>query len=371
MSDGSEWVYGEAREWQQGRHKKTNRSVYAHGGELGHSRIRKGMTRIQAAYDRLARRDELPEEMPATFEDTQTAQQLRHIEGTETYSRAVLNGDAGTIRHMVGSPDAQADISGLHAIDTLESIVGRPAFMAYQWAEPGSGKTNFALLLAQLYKRAHPEAEIGTNIRSLKEKDFWIKSYGHLEEWMHGDAEAALEGNATPKLMIFDEASSHASGRGADGYETASKLGPMLYKIRKYGGSLIIIGHDGKDVHPAVRELATAIHKTGLQSATFFDTVENRKGKGEIMSIEGIPETDWRYNDKEPTNWSWTGGTQTEDDLEAEAEQIAQEIAASKTKTERREMAQRWRNQGYSYPEIASLLDVSQSTAHRWCNAES
>jgi predicted XRE-type DNA-binding protein len=362
---GDEWVYGEGKEWLEGRHKKENRSAYRHAAEIGNTRLRKLYTKAKAAYDRLAEKDRLSEGMPASFYDTRLARQIRRIDGTETFSRAVHDGDAGVVRSMVGSPDAQADISGLHAIDKLEDMIGEDAFLEYLWAEPGSGKTSFALLEAQLWKRAHPDGEVGSNIRSLKEKDEWIRSFGDLDRWLTKDAEDALEGNAIPKLFIFDEANSHASGRGADGYEVASKLGPLVYKIRKYGGSLIIIGHDGKDIHPAVRELAIAVEKTGLKAATFYDTVDNRKGRGEIMQITGIPDTDWRYNDKEPTTWSW-GDEEQEKELESEAMELAEEHVAEEVRDTKQEIAQEMVNNGVSQSEIAEYLGVSQGTISNW-----
>jgi len=66
-------------------------------------------------------------------------------------------------------------------------------------------------------------------------------------------------------------------------------MGPLAYKIRKYGGSLIVIGHDRKDVHPLIRELGTAIHKEGLKEATFYQDVRNRRGHRPIMSVTRIP----------------------------------------------------------------------------------
>jgi len=62
-----------------------------------------------------------------------------------------------------------------------------------------------------------------------------------------------------------------------------------------------INGHDGWDVHPLVRELGVCVHKQGLKEATFYEDVRNRKGVNPIFSVSGIPETDWRYDDKEPT----------------------------------------------------------------------
>jgi len=79
---------------------------------------------------------------------------------------------------------------------------------------------------------------------------------------------------------------------------------------------LIVIGHDGRDVHPLVRELATCVHKEGLKEATFYEDVKGRSGVNPILSVSGIPETDWRYDDKEPTTWSWSAEGEEDDEVD-------------------------------------------------------
>jgi hypothetical protein len=88
----------------------------------------------------------------------------------------------------------------------------------------------------------------------------------------------------------------------------------LAYKIRNYGGAPIIIGHNGKDVHPLIQEFGTAIHKESKKAATFYDDVKNRRGVGEQLANEGIPPTDYRYDDKEPTAWSWDSHVTEEPD---------------------------------------------------------
>jgi hypothetical protein len=219
----------------------------------------------------------------------------------------------------------------------LEEIIGRAAPIIYIYGEPGSGKTNIGLLLSQLWKREHPNGVIGSNIRTWEECDKWIPRHPALEEWLEEPLESISGGGTARKegakhrLFVFDEASSHASGRGKQGYEAGKLLGPLIYKIRKSRAGLIIIGHDGRDVHPSVRTLATVIERNRgeLKKATVWEDVKNREGQGKIMEISGIPETDYRYDDSEATSWSW--GTQEEDEgvdmdrVEDMAEELAEE----------------------------------------------
>ena len=126
-----------------------------------------------------------------------------------------------------------------------------------------------------------------------------------------------LEDDATPFLFLFDEASSQASGNGKDGHEASTKLAVLVYKIRKYGGALVIIGHDGKDLHPAVRELCKVLHKIDKKKARFFETIKNREGKEPITpEITGWPDSMWSPNDKDPAPWDWSEPEDDESDEE-------------------------------------------------------
>lgn len=366
VNEQEAWIMGEGREWLRGRHKNPNASAWEHAVDIGHPRLRRLYTKFKAAYERKASRGELPEGMPASFDDTRVAKDIRRIDGTEQYARAVQDGDAGRVRSMVGSTEKAQDISGMDAMLDLLDILDETAFMSYLWGHPGKGKTDFAFLIAQYKQHLVPEIRIATNVRSASrdnEDIEWIRNFGELDEWLKQDPSA-------PKLFIFDEASSHASGRGAQGYETASKLGPLLYKIRKYSGSLIIIGHDGKDVHPSVRELAYGIHKTGKKNAVIYHTVENRKGRDKIQEVTGINPTQYTFDTDEVTEWSWSSDVKSEDDLEREAMRLAEEIAEDeaedRVKAELMEIARSMRREGHSLRCVAEYLPVSRQTVSDW-----
>jgi hypothetical protein len=312
--DNDVYTAAQAREYASGYLRRKPRDIWPHAGVVETPQVRRALSVLEAHYS--PERAEPDEPMPARLEDTKLARMVVRNEGTETFSRALEHGDMATAKYFTGDSNQRADISGMQAISKLKSMVAKPATLIYIWAPPGSGKTDFSLLLAQLWSQAHPNGQVASNIRTLKDSDEWIHRFGHLKEWMREDEQAVLEGGGRRKLMVFDEASSHASGRGKVGAEAAAKLGPMVYKIRKFGGSLIIIGHDGRDVHPMVREMATCINKTDLKTASVFESVKNRKGEGHIMDLEGIPPTDWRYNDKEATSWSWSEYATDEDEQE-------------------------------------------------------
>ena len=321
MSDenGGDDVYTppQFREHQDG-YGQRDPEAHAHTGLTRDAELSRFLSVFAEEYDPTPGEHVTHEEardLPGRAEDTDLHKSITQMEATEVARAALDAGDMQTLKHQTGDVGQRADVSGLKAMTTLKAFLTGPAPMFYEWAEPGTGKSNFALLLGQLWTREHPGGLVASNIRTLREsdewtddegetRDGWLSSFGELEEWMQQDGDP-MENEQTPKLFIFDEASSSAGGSGSSGYQTKQKMGPMAYKIRKYGGSLIVIGHDGKDVHPLIREMGVCIHKEDLKRATFYQDVKNRKGVGRLAEVEGIPQTDWRYDDKEATSWSW------------------------------------------------------------------
>lgn len=320
------------REYQEGYGQRES-NVHDHTALVRDPKLSRYLSVLDTHYD--PREAERPAEMPGQSKNLDHVRDMVRIEATEAGRKAMENGDMQTLKHHTGDQGQRADVSGIKAIDALRAQMTGPAPMFYLWAEPGAGKSNFGCLLGQLWREQQDaDAVVASNIRTLEEtdqwsveggdvRDGWLANYGELKEWLTQDGDP-MHNEQRDKLFIFDEASSNAGGSGSDGYDTKKKMGPLAYKIRKYGGSLIVIGHDGKDVHPLIRELGTAIKKDGLKEATFYEDVQNRKGVREIMSITGIPETDWRYDDKEATTWSWSSG---DDGEEVDPEALTRKLA--------------------------------------------
>lgn len=359
--DGGEDLYTPAqfREHQEG-HGQRDPDTFEHAGIVRDEQVSRYLSIVATHYDPPTGDDH--EETPGRWVDLEEVNRLRRIDATDTARRAMDAGDMQTLKQMTGDKGQRADVSGIKAVEKLRDQVDRPAPMWYMWAEPGSGKSNFACFLGQIWKRQQPEdAIVASNIRTLREtddwvdedgevQDGWIANWGELQDWMSQDGDPPAKHEQRPKLFIFDEANSSAGGGGSDGYQTRQKMGPMAYKLRKYNGALIVIGHDGKDVHPLIRELGVAVHKEGLKSATFYEDVKNRKGRRAIMSVEGIPETDWTYDDGEATDWSWS----TYDGEEYKADEAARDTAIY--------TAIRCKEEGMSNRETAKFVPFS----HGW-----
>jgi len=333
---------------------------HSHVGLADDETVRALLSHLAAHYQPR----ECDREMPARVEETDLWQILVGKESTETLTRAIRDSRLDQLSFAVGDPAARADVSGLKAIESIEEIMDREAPILYIYGEPGSGKTNISLLLAQVWVRLQErrglDYELASNIRTLRAQDAWIETYSALEAWAKEFVEALPEGGETladdapRKLYIFDEASSHALGSGEQGYQTGQLLGPLVKTIRKGNCGLIIIGHDGKDVHPAVRELAKVCQRyvENQKRASFYHTIRNREPDEKIVDVHGVPLTDYEYDDKEDTRFRWDVG-----DGEDAALDAARELAEDMVQRERRRLA--------AELYLSDALDVNQGEIGR------
>lgn len=347
---GEKWLAAASmREWTQGRGATDPDEVHPHVGLVDDQDVRRLLSTLAEHYSpeaaaRSAGDDYSPEDFPARVEQTKLWRTLLRRHATETGTKAVRSGDTQTQSYFVGDPGQRADVSGMQAIETIRDLVDRPAPILYIFGAPGSGKTNVGLLLAEVWSRVHDDGLLASNIRSWQEQDDWLPTYGALRAWL-GEATEDIDGGTTrredarPRLFVFDEASSHASGRGGQGLETGKKLGPLVYQIRKSRAGLVIIGHDGRDVHPAVRTLATVVQKPRqeVKRATLWEDVKDREGRGLIDRLTGIPETSFTYDDGEATSWSWAE-VEDEDDDRLTLDQ-AESMAEDMVEDEQRRLA--------------------------------
>ncbi|WP_226007385.1 hypothetical protein [Natrinema salinisoli] len=307
-SDNEVYVPSQLREWMEGHGHRENLEALLHAGVITDPKVRHALTLIANFYDPYE--CERPDLMPEHPGGLEIVQQTLAAHGTEAITEAVATGDIPTMRYLMGDTTQRADISGVRAIDDLDDLIDVSVLLWYVYGFMGAGKSSLAMFAAERWLRFNPNGIIGSNIRKFDAKDDWIDSYGTLDQWLR-------ENPNTPKLFLFDEANSHAGGHGKDGHEAKTKLGPMIYKIRKWSGNMIIVGHDGKDVTPLVRELATIVHKEGTKDASFYRSINNRNPEGLIQEVTGIPDTRWDFNDEEATDWSWED-YRTDDDADVD-----------------------------------------------------
>ena len=309
-----------------------------------------------------------PGRMPGEADGLGEVQEIRAIEGTETARTALEAGDMPTLKHLTGDQNERADISGMKAIQQVDEILQDPAPVIVIIGDMGTGKTDLACLLAQRAKHLLGIEKVASNVPTLKETDQWEDSNGEtrdgfvpnwrsLEEWVQQDGDP-LEKPQVPKLFVGDEFSSGGDGTGKSGYLMRQKMGPLVFKIRKYDGLLIYVAHDESSIHPLLWRVGYIIKKHSHKEATIAEKIKNAEIRDEIASIDGIPQTDWRYDTNDPAVWSWTGAEPDEDE-NPEPGSVAYDVAVW--------TSIRGKEEGLSNREIAKFVPYSYEWVRsRW-----
>lgn len=287
--------------------------AYPHSGTVRDRFLSRFLAVIEQDYDPEEAAN--PEEMPGSARDLQLVKDIRAMEATEAGREAVEHGDMGTLQHQQGNTNQRADISGVKAIQAVDDLIDGPAPVVVVLGDMGAGKSQFGGLLGQRFVHKNPNALVGSNIRSLQattewtdeygdERDGYLPSFPKLKEWLQQDGDP-LQHSQRPKLAFLDELSSEASGSGKDGQLTRKLMGPLVFKIRKYGGALVAVGHDESSIHPMLWRVGKVVKKVSQKKAVVADRIKNGEIRDIEAEIEGIPQTDWRFKGSEPSRWSW------------------------------------------------------------------
>lgn len=162
----------------------------------------------------------------------------------------------------------------------LTRLMRHPAPIIIVGGKPDSGKTDFALHMAERSLERKMIDEVGTNIKVFDDRFLRISSVKGLETWFFF--------SKLRKLFLFDEASSHIDRRNP-----LSKINKGMrhvgFKVRKGHGKIIIITQRFKDVESTFDDPDLTVCKikklsrtTALLKSPLFP---------EILNITDIPAT--------------------------------------------------------------------------------
>lgn len=370
MSDEQDnYTVGGFRQFQKGQFEENpDRLIFPHTGFVRDEAIDRQLRMRAMHHDP----DRWEGKAPASYLDVEKNRRIVRAEGGETAMRALDHGDTVSVKQFIGDPQQESDLAGIKAMLRLEEIVAGPAPVIVVLGEMGAGKTDFACLLGQLREHyVDGDLLVGSNIRSLKRKDQWVRptgdvedgwvpNYPLLDEWVHQDGDP-LEQPQQNKLFVGDEFSSSGSGTGKQGHQVRKFMGPLVFKIRKHNGALIYIGHDESSIHPLLWRVGTIIKKTSKKTAVIAERVSNGKLRDvDDQELAGIPPTDWQYRTEEESEWSWNRPASAKDEPEQDLEDEAvKQVAMWTIKT-------CVRDEGMSANEASAYVPFSTTTVYNW-----
>lgn len=364
MTDSDHYPPAQYREHLEGRGIR-DPDGHDHAGVVRDPKVSRYLSILSNHYE--PQRADEPGRMPGQARDLEEVRRIRAVEATETGRQAMENGDMPSLKHLTGDRGQQADISGMKAIGKIDQIIESPAPVIVILGEMGAGKTNFAGLIGQRATHLLGIEQVASNISTLREttewvdregnvRDGYVPDFGTMDEWVRQDGDPLDDKPQSAKLFIGDEFSSVADGSGKSGHLARKKMGPLVFKIRKFNGMLVYIAHDESSIHPLLWRVGTIIKKTDKKTAVIADKIKNGELRGVSDPIEGVPPTDWRYNDKDPSPWSWTdtGGEET-----PEPGEVAYDVAVW--------TVNRLKKDGYSDRDTAEYVPFGKSWVNdRW-----
>jgi hypothetical protein len=361
MSDGngsSRPIEAEFREYTRDNlPNQEHNDVYWFTGLVQNEVVREHLARCEEAYKPV-------EGMPREFRDTQYAQEIVKKYGSHTATRALQVGNMGQLNYFSGLVGYQKDVSGMQVLMGLMKLIEDiPVFITYIYGIMGAGKTDLAFLLLEVFASIYGRENVymAANLTS-EDLDEEIDHYSRIVEILDERRERMQAGeNLDEFIMVIDEAAQIFTGSGADQHK-AKALAKMLKLARKANANMVLIGQDGKDVGPSLRALCTAfIHKESQKKATFYRDVKDRQGIGEMMSLSGIPPTNYDdYSTWDEGEFVFDADDESDEDLvtRAELDELVQEH-------EREMMAILDATSDLTQAEIGAQYGVSDKTVRR------
>ncbi|MBP1986769.1 helix-turn-helix domain-containing protein [Halolamina salifodinae] len=301
------------------------------------------------------------------FEDVEKVEDLDIITNTqkeyatESATQSLLTGRQGHLSFFSGLVGYEKDVSGMQALMQLQSFIeDTPVFIAYIYGLMGSGKTDFANLLREVFRSVHGEVRELANYQTDEAEQ--VTRYSEIVEELEERNERMLDGkDLAPYLLVMDEAAQLFTGSGSDQHK-AKHLAKLLKLARKANAHVILIGQDGKDIGPSLRALCTVfVHKESQKKASLYRDVANRQGVGNIMGLSKIPKSSIEFQTYDEGDFIFDP---EEDDTTVE--ELEKEIDELQKTHERRMMALLTvQDNDHTQADIAELYGVSEKTVRR------
>lgn len=269
------------------------------------------------AYDRRRDHDD-PE-----FWETGWAQRRLKRYASRSVGDALRFGNHSILSYALGKRTIQNDVSGLHTTRKLENwlVHDGDTKLWYLAGLMGNGKTDWALSMMEVvywhFERLRESAtNFGMSTADIPQPEFAANF--HVETGTDGPRVRHIDnfddllawgetGNSDMvRWFIFDEASTELTAQsGENAQKVAETMAPFVKKMRKLGINMGIIGHDGGDIHVAIRSIADFISKPGKKKATVYAGIKNREPAGELFTLDNIPATTWRFDTDDMASWDW------------------------------------------------------------------
>ncbi|MCU4972049.1 hypothetical protein OB955_04785 [Halobacteria archaeon AArc-m2/3/4] len=320
--------------------------------------------RVLAHLDNMARNycpDLYEEDMPDKFEDTPYCKMIVRKYGTQSATQSMQMGNMGHLSFFSGFVGYSKDVSGMQTLMALMNMIEEaPVFIAYLYGVMGKGKSNFAMLLFEVFESVYGEDNIyrAANISS-DSVDEEIREYSRMVELLEERRERVQAGEDVDEmLMLIDEAAQIFTGSGADSWK-ARALAKILKLARKAKSNIILVGQDGKDIDPALRALCTTfVEKQSKTSAVFWRDIKNRQGLDKMMKLSGVPETSLDWSTWDEGEFKFEDGDEEDVLTQADLDELVKQH-------EREMMAILDATTDMTQQEIGDVYEVSDKTVRR------
>lgn len=243
-------------------------------------------------------------------EDYRKDERFKRLLETQISHRAhdaVDESNLSVMAHLNGRTGQESGISQFHRIKQLKNILTVSGRTFIFKGEPDMGKTNLALLMAEIWQDA-TGGKVITNMESVKQ----FKTVSTFDEW-----KKEFEESDDEILGIVEDASNHFSAYAVDRQEMEEQYRPFSNELAKNNGVMFLLGHTGMDIHADARRKSLLVDKPSVKKTEIYRRIKDGKGKDKLLTLTEIPKTSVKYDSTEKTRWVWSD---TEDNTEAEQE---------------------------------------------------